>query len=192
MPKLQSGENMKLVIIVASTRVGRIGDKIAAWMSEQAIRHGVFDVSVADLRILDLPIFDEPGQPVRGLYTKDHTKRWSAIIEAADAFVVVTPEYNHSAPPALVNAFDYLHHEWKYKPVGFVGYGSTGGIRAIQVEKQLFNELGMMPIPENVNLIGVHAMAPPPLIFTEHQVKLVQTMLHELARWSASLQSLRA
>ena len=183
---------MKLVIIVASTRTGRIGDKIAAWVNEQANLHGTFDVPIADLAELHLPIFDEPGHPIRDEYIKDYTKSWSTIVAAADAFVVVTQEYNHSAPPALVNAFDYLHREWKYKPVAFIGYGGTGALRAIQVEKQLFNDLGMMPIPENVSLMGIHAMAPSPLAFTDHHAESTQKMLGELARWATALQSLRS
>ena len=69
----------------------------------------------------------------------------------ADAFVFVTPEYNYAPPPALVNALNYLSREWNYAPVGFVSYGGiSGGLRSVQVAKQIVTTLKMMPIPEGV------------------------------------------
>ena len=178
---------MKLVIIIASTRPGRIGGTIGAWITEYATKTTDFDVSVADLAELNLPLFDEPNHPMRAEYTKDHTKAWSQIIDAADAFVVVTPEYNYTMPPSLSNAIDYLHHEWAHKPVGFVGYGGTGAVRAIQTEKLLFANLNVMPINLAVTMPGVHALTGIPFAATGIHEKAADGMLAELKRWAEAL-----
>jgi NAD(P)H-dependent FMN reductase len=114
---------LRLEIIIASTRPGRIGDQVGKWIAEYAETHTDFEIGIADLVDFDLPLFDEPHHPMLGQYTKGHTKAWSKRIAAADAFVIVTPEYNYTMPPSLLNAIDYLSKEWAHKPAGFVGYG---------------------------------------------------------------------
>lgn len=178
---------MKLTVIIASTRPGRIGDQIGHWIADYASRHSDFEVSIADLAEVALPIFDEPAHPRLGVYQHEHTKRWSGIVDAADAFVVVTPEYNYTMPPALLNAADYLHREWKYKPMGFVGYGGAGAARAIQTEKLLFVGLGVMPIPPAVNLMGVYAPLAAPFGADERQEQAAKAMLDELHVWASAL-----
>src|SRR3954454_11360771 len=107
----------KLLVIVASTRPGRIGLPIGQWFCERVRSHGAFEVDFADLGEINLPLFDEPLHPRLRQYTHQHTKAWSARVEAADAFVIVTPEYNHSFPAPIKNAIDYLNHEWQHKPL---------------------------------------------------------------------------
>lgn len=180
---------MKLAVIIASTRPGRLGPAIADWFVQFARNNSKFDIEVIDLAEVNLPPFDEPLPPFMDQYANDHTKVWAKRIASADAFVVVTPEYNHSMPPALVNAVDYLHKEWKYKPVGFVGYGGVGAARAIEVEKQLFSALHMMPMHQAVLFLGTYApMKPEP---TESQENAARTMLGELEKWATATQTLR-
>lgn len=187
---------MNLQIIIASTRPGRQGGKIAAWFHELAQQHGKFNVELIDLAEVGLPIFDEPNHPRLRHYQHEHTKRWSEIVERADAFVFVTPEYNFGTPPALVNALDFLFQEWAYKPVGFVSYGGvSGGLRSVQMTKQFVTALRMMPIPEAVTLPffskfidqDTGAFVP-----EEGVVKAGHAMLQELERWAGALQPLRA
>ena len=126
-------------------------------------------------------------------YTKEHTKRWSAAVDAADAFVFVTPEYNFSPPPSLVNALDYLYSEWGCKPAGFVSYGGvSGGMRAVQAAKPILTTLKVMPLPEQVlvPMVGQHLKDG---VFQpgEHHVTSAGAMLDELARWGAALKPLR-
>src|SRR5262245_52724626 len=122
---------LKLDVIIASTRPERAGLPIANWFIEHAQKHGRFEVVRADLKEINLPLLDEPKHPRLQQYEREHTRRWSATVKAADAFVIVTPEYNFSSPPALVNALDYLYTEWNYKPAGFVSYGgASGGMRS--------------------------------------------------------------
>jgi NAD(P)H-dependent FMN reductase len=144
---------LKLHVIIASTRPGRIGLPIGNWLHERAKAHGKFDVTLVDLKEVNLPLIDEPKHPRLQQYEHAHTKAWSATIAAADAFVLVTPEYNFSTAPALLNAFDYLYKEWNYKPAAFVSYGGiSGGLRAAEMTKQTVCALKMVPLVEGVTL----------------------------------------
>src|SRR4051794_18062747 len=113
----------KLLIIIASTRPGRVGLPVAQWFEGRAREHGGFDVSVADLAEIALPFMDEPSHPRLRRYTKQHTMAWSEIVARADAFAFVMPEYNYGLTAPLKNAIDSLHVEWAYKPLGIVSYG---------------------------------------------------------------------
>jgi NAD(P)H-dependent FMN reductase len=185
----------KLQIIIASTRQGRQGAAVGAWFHECARRHGKFDVELVDLAEVALPLFDEPKHPRFGQYEHEHTKRWSAIAARADAYVFVTPEYNHAPPPSLVNALDYLSREWAYKAVGFASYGGvSGGTRGVQVAKQIVTALKMTPIIEAVAIpffaqfIDKETGAFDP---GEVQAKAATLMLDELLKWTAALAPLR-
>jgi NAD(P)H-dependent FMN reductase len=137
----------KLLIVIASTRPGRAGRPIGDWFTRIAREHDGFEVDEADLAVLNLPLMDEPNHPRLKNYTNDHTKAWSATVEAADAFVFVTPEYNHSYTAPLKNAVDFLNQEWKYKPLGFVSYGGiAAGTRAVQAFKPVASAL-VMTVP---------------------------------------------
>jgi NAD(P)H-dependent FMN reductase len=142
-----------LTIIIGSTRPGRAGLPIATWFAERARAHGGFDVSLVDLAVIDLPMYDEPDHPRLRRYRNRHTKDWSAIIDAADAFAFVTPEYNHGYPASIKNAIDYLHEEWSCKPVGFVSYGGvSAGTRAVQQLMQVICAVGMRPVEAAVHI----------------------------------------
>lgn len=141
----------RLGVIVVSTRPGRIGGKVAAWFLGHANRAEDFEVDVLDLAEIDLPFLDEPEHPSKRDYRHAHTWAWSERVEACDAFIVVTPEYNYGMPAPLKNALDFLYREWWYKPVGFVSYGGTsGGTRAVQMIKQVVTTLRMVPIGDTV------------------------------------------
>lgn len=142
-----------LQVIIASTRPGRAGLPIAQWFHDRAVAHGGFEAELVDLAAIRLPFMDEPNHPRLRRYTHQHTKDWSARVEAADAFVFVTPEYNYGMTAPLKNAIDFLHHEWMYKPVGFVSYGGVAaGTRAVQMLKQVVTTLKMTPVPEAVSI----------------------------------------
>jgi NAD(P)H-dependent FMN reductase len=184
----------KLLVIIASTRPERLGLTIGRWAAETARAHGGFEVEVADLADVALPFFDEPLQPRTGQYTQPHTLAWSKTVDAADAFLVVTPEYNYGPPPSLLNAFDFLYWEWAYKPVGFVSYGGPGaGLRGVQVLKGIVTTMKMMPIPDGVGIPMIHKqiedgefVAQPP------QEAMLPFHLDEVLRWSEALKPLRA
>lgn len=144
---------MKLHIIIASTRPGRVGPAIAEWFVTQVPPELGFEAEVVDLAEVALPMLDEPGHPSERSYLHDHTRRWSAIVAAADAFVLVMPEYNVGFTAPLKNALDYLYFEWHHKPVGFVSYGMTSaGLRAVEMIKPVLVSLKMVPVHNAVTV----------------------------------------
>lgn len=186
----------QLQVIVASTRPSRQGPLVGAWMFAQARAHAKFDVELVDLAEVGLPLLDEPKHPRLAQYEHEPTKRWSAIVQRADAFVLVTPEYDFGTPASLVNALQCLSREWAYKAVGFCSYGGvSAGLRSVQMTKQLVTALRMMPVPEAVSIP----------FFNQHidaaagtfdpgavQATAATTMLDEMLRWTTALGSLRA
>ena len=111
--------SLKLNVVICSARGrGASGPKVANWFARPAGAHGRFEVELVDLADFDLPVFDEPKHPRLGAVRARAHQAWAESVEAADAFVFVTPEYNYFAPPSLVNAVTYLAKEWAYKPAG--------------------------------------------------------------------------
>lgn len=185
-----------LQVIIASTREARLGPVVASWFVEQARRHGKFDIDLVDLADVKLPLFDEPKHPRFRQYAHEHTKRWSAIVERGDAFVFVTPEYNHGTPPSLLNALDYLSQEWAYKPCAFVSYGGvSGGTRSVQMTKQVVTALKMMPMFEAVSIpmftqfVNKETGAFDP---GKVQEDASRVMLDELLKWTDAMKPMRA
>ena len=182
-----------LQVIVASSRPGRIGLPIATWLAELARTHDGFDVEIVDLAEVGLPFFDEPKHPRLGEYTHQHTKDWSATVARADAYVFVTPEYNHSYNAVLKNALDFLAREWAYKPAGIVSYGGvSAGLRAAQALKPVLSALRLsvandavsIPMPFGDIADGVYT----PNELVEGSAKV---MLDEVRRLAGALAPLR-
>ncbi len=185
---------LKLHTIIASTRPGRIGPGVAKWFNDFAVAHGGFEAKLVDLADFRLPVFDEPEHPMKQAYKHDHTKRWAASVAEADAFVFVTPEYNFSPPPSLVNAMAYLSREWNYKPAGYVSYGGvSGGLRAVQAARLMATTVKMMPIPEGVPIPNVFAHLGEDGSFKANELVNAgaKTLLDELAKWAAALRPMR-
>jgi NAD(P)H-dependent FMN reductase len=184
----------KLSVIIASTRPGRVGLPVAEWFVERAAAHGGFSVAQVDLKEVALPLMDEPKHPRLAQYEHEHTKRWSAMVRASDAFVLVTPEYNYGVSPALVNAFDAVYNEWGYKAAGFVSYGGVaGGTRAVQMAKQILTTLKVVPLVEAVAIPFVsNHLADGKFKANDIHEKAAQALLDELLRWTNALAPLRA
>ncbi len=184
----------KLLIIIGSTRPGRQGETIANWFTHQAESHGGFEIEVADLLKLDLPMMDEPQHPRFQEYTKDHTKAWSATVGAADVVVFVTPEYNYSFPAPVKNAVDYLSREWRHKAVGFVSYGGiAAGTRAVQQLKLVLGALMMYPAQNLVNIawFAKYINDEGEFVGDEGTDAAAKAMLNELAELDSALSALR-
>jgi len=183
-----------LSIITTSTREQRTGPAITRWFAERVAQHGKFEGSVVDLKEVNLPLLDEPNHPNKRQYQNAHTKAWSQIVAAADVFVFVTPEYNYGMPPALLNALDYLYFEWHYKAAAFVSYGGlSGGMRSVQMSKQVLTALRMMPIPEAVALpfVGKFIDATGAFQSTDSQNESATKLLDELLKWTTALKTIR-
>lgn len=184
----------KLMIVIASTRPGRAGEPIGEWFRATAEAGGTFEIDYADLAEINLPFMDEPNHPRLRQYTQQHTKDWSARVDAADAFVFVTPEYNHGMTAPLKNAIDYLNQEWQYKPLGFVSYGGVaGGTRSVQMIKPIANVLKMTPLPEAVVIPLFQRFMADGQFQPEDLIEdAAVTMLGQLARWAEVLRPMRA
>lgn len=184
-----------LQIIAASTRPGRRGLAVARWVQRLAEEHGGFAVELVDLAAVGLPVFDEPDHPRLQRYTHQHTRDWSATVSRADAFVFVTPEYNHSFPAGLKNALDFLAREWADKPAGLVSYGGvSAGLRAATALKPVLAALRMIPVVEAVSIPFFMQFLGDDDVFVPNAELEAggKAMLDELLRLSPVLAQLRA
>lgn len=143
---------VRVAVISGSASPHRTGAPIVDWIAGRLREREGVEVDVVDLKDLALPFYDEPNLPRLQQYVHQHTRDWAARVEATDAFVFVTPEYNGSFPAILKNALDYVHHEWHYKPAGVVTYGGglSAGFRGAQALGQVLSALYMLPIQEAV------------------------------------------
>ena len=183
----------KIGIILGSTRPGRNGEAVAKWVLENASQRADAEFELIDLLDFKLPHLDEAIPPSMAQYTQPHTQQWAAKIAEFDGFVMVTPEYNHATSGALKNAIDFLFAEWNNKAVGFVGYGSVGGARAIESLRLIVGELMMADVRAAVTL----SLATDFVNYSQftpgaHQVGALTTMLDQLVAWSTALAPLRA
>jgi NAD(P)H-dependent FMN reductase len=184
---------LKIAIIIGSTRPGRKGEAIAKWVYEIAQNRNDAEFELVDIKDYDLPLLDEPMSPGMGPdhYTHQHTKIWSAKIASFDAYVFVTPEYNHATSGALKNAIDFLYHEWVNKSAGFVGYGGASGTRAVENLRLIMGELQVADVKAQVGLslftdfenFSVFKPAP-------QQEKSVDAMLDQVIAWGGALKTL--
>ena len=184
---------IKVGIILGSTRPGRNGEAVAKWVYAIAKQRTDAEYELIDLKDYNLPLLDEPVPPSQGKYSKEHTKKWAAKIDAIDAFVFVTPEYNHSTSGALKNALDFLYKEWNNKAAGFVSYGSAGGTRAVEHLRLVMAELKIADVRAQVMLSlstdfeNFSTFKPAP----QHE-KSVGTLLDQVVAWGGAMKTLRA
>jgi NAD(P)H-dependent FMN reductase len=183
---------IKVGIVIGSTRPGRVGEAVATWVHELASNRTDASYELVDLQDYNLPLLDEPVPPSMGKYSKDHTKKWAAKIASLDAFVFVTPEYNHSTSGALKNALDFIYAEWNDKAAGFVGYGSAGGARAVEHLRGILAELQVATVRAQV-LLSLATDFEHYKTFKPgaHHAKGVSTLLDQVVRWGTALKSLR-
>ena len=184
---------LKVGIILGSTRPNRIGEAVAKWVYEHAAKRKDAEFELVDIKDFDLPLLDEPIPPSQGKYSKEHTKRWAKKIASFDAFVFVTPEYNHSTSGALKNAIDFLYAEWNNKVAGFVSYGSANGVRAVEHLRLIMAELQIADVRAQVMLslftdFENYSTFKP----AEHHAGTLATMLDQVVSWGTALRGVRA
>jgi len=191
----------KLLVIVGSTRPGRAADLVLPWVTSRAGAHHGFEVEVADLRDWPLPIFTEHTGTIGDIndptYSEPIVRAWNDKVKRADAFIVVTPEYNHSIPGVLKNAIDsvWLSFRFRNKPVAAVGYSGSigGGIRAIEHLAHVFIEAEAVPLRNTVVIPFVRTAFGADGEPTDPETGIrLQVMLDDLAWWSSALEKARA
>ncbi|MFI6323587.1 NADPH-dependent FMN reductase [Nonomuraea sp. NPDC050556] len=183
----------RIGIIVGSTRPGRTADTVARWVHDLASKRDDATFEIVDLADYDLPHLDEETLPSVGQYGRPHTLAWARTIDSFDGYVVVTPEYNHSTSGALKNAIDFLYKEWNNKAVGFVSYGGSGGVRAVEHLRLIAAELQLADVRAQVELSlftdfeNFSVFAP-----AARQEDMLTRLLDQLIAWSTALRSVRA
>ena len=195
---MKNNTTIQIKVIAGSTREGRFSDKAAAWIAEEIKKQKGVLVEVLDLRDYDMPFFNEPVSPSfkQEPYKNEAVVRFTKKIAEGDAFVIVTPEYNHGTSGVLKNALDWVYQEWNNKPVSFVSYGSVGGARAIEQLRLVAVELQMAPIRNSVHIPGEQYF---PVVFGKAEAKelfalqseKVEPMITQLLWWTRALKNAR-
>ena len=188
---------LKIAIVIGSTRPNRIGSTVAQWVYENAEkrtdRKQDCQFELLDIRDFGLPLLDEPLPPAMGKYSKTHTKRWAEKIDTFDGFIFVTPEYNHGTSGALKNAIDFLFEEWNNKVAGFVGYGSSNGVRAVEHLRLVMAEVKVATVRAQVGLSlftdfnDMSEFTPAP-----RHMKSLEQLFDEVHLWGTALKEARS
>jgi len=188
-----------VAVIVGSGRRARFADLPLEWLRGALDARDDLLASVIDLRDYELPFYDLDVPPAKAGRTyggNGELARLGRAVDAADGFVIITPEYNHGYPALLKNALDHVFVEFNRKPVTFVSYGNVGGARAIEQLRLVAVELEMAPLRHSVNIFP-HSMIrarsgeeTPAAAFAEYDSKL-GLALDDLAWWSAALRTAR-
>src|SRR3990167_8411632 len=189
---------LNIKVIAGSTREGRFSDKAAVWIAEEISKQEGVAVEVLDLRNYDMPFFNEPMSPSfkQEPFKNKAVARFTKKIAEGDAFVIVTPEYNHGTSGVLKNALDWVYPEWNNKPVAFVSYGGVGGARAVEQLRLNAIELQMAPIRNAVHIPGEQYFQ---VLFGKINAKdlfalqseQVKAMITQLLWWTRALKNAR-
>lgn len=195
---------IKIKVIIGSTREGRFSEKPAQWIFEEAKKLEGAAIELLDLRDYEMPFFDSPVPPsmAKGQYSNEVVQKWAEKINEGDAFIIVSPEYNHGYSAVLKNALDVIYPEWHRKPVGFVSYGSALGARSVEQLRQVAVELQMAPIrnaihiPADIFMAAMMGNAPqgPEMFESIRKSPMgdpVERFLNDLLWWAKALKAAR-
>jgi NAD(P)H-dependent FMN reductase len=184
---------LKIAIILGSSRPNRVGGIVADWVSDMGGKRGDASFELIDLLDVGLPFFDEGLPPATGVYENQHTRDWAARIASFDGFVIVTPEYNHSVPAVLKNALDFVYAEWNNKAAGIVSYGAASGIRAAEQLRLILAELQVATVRAQLTLDSYrdfenfYDFQP-----AERHAEALNTLLDQVISWGTALRAVRA
>jgi NAD(P)H-dependent FMN reductase len=184
-------------VVLGSTRDGRFGGHVAAWVIDRVARRPDADFELVDLRDYPLPMFDQapPARTGRD-YPNEHSVPLGRTLDRADGFLILTPEYNHGYPGVLKNAMDHTFVEWNRQPVAFVGWGNVGGARAIEQLRLVAVEFEMAPLRHAVHVLpdvmraSREPGADPLEVFASHDDRLT-LVLDDLVWWTEALAAAR-
>jgi len=189
-------ESPKLVILIGSVREGRFGPVVATWVAERALDHGVFEVDLIDLADADIPIALPAAPPkfAGSAYPRPAgMEQLTSKLDAADAFILVTPEYNHSYPASLKAAIDWHFTQWTAKPVAFVSYGgAAGGRHAVLHLENVLTELHAVTIRDGLAFPNYFVNFEDGEPLDPQAPDYAKAMLEQLAWWAIVLRAARA
>jgi NAD(P)H-dependent FMN reductase len=189
---------LSVKVIIGSTREGRFGDKVGTWIADMLRTREDASVEVLDLRDFEMPFFDSAMTPSykSSPYPHEAVERFTAKIAEADAYIMVTPEYNRSTSAVLKNAIDWVYREWGDKPVAFLSYGTLGGGRAVEHLRSIAVELQMTPIREGVHFVGndyfpvLMGHEDKEVLFAKYAER-AESMLTQLMKWTKGTKAMR-
>jgi len=184
---------LRIAVVTGSTRPGRNNLALADWVYRLSKERKDAEFELVDISDYNLPLLDEPMPPIFGQYSHDHTKVWAEKIVSFDAYVFVTPEYNHSISGALKNAIDYLYREWNNKAAGFVSYGGhSGGARAVEHLRLVMAEVMVATVRAQF-LLSLFTDFENFRIFRPNpqREKELHAMLDQLIAWGSALKGMR-
>jgi NAD(P)H-dependent FMN reductase len=187
--------DLKIAVIVASTRPGRVGDQLGNWVLDRATARDDATYDLIDLNDLPLSRLDESIPAAMGAYEHDHTKDWAALVARYDGYVFVTPEYNKSIPGSLKNAIDFVYSEWNNKAAGIVSYGGVvSGSRAAEHLRLILAELQIASVRQQVMFSTGADFENYSVLKTpgDPHAAALDTMLDQVVSWSAALKAVRA
>ncbi|MET9898200.1 NAD(P)H-dependent oxidoreductase [Streptomyces sp. NPDC006446] len=190
-PEQMSEPPVRVAVVVGSNREGRFGPVVAGWLLDRIGERDDFLPEVLDVASVELPtaLSHSPSPAVAAELAKV-----GPALADADAFIVLTPEYNHSFPAGLKNLIDWHYGEWRAKPVALVSYGGvSGGLRAVEHLRQVFAELHAVTVRDTVSFHGAGAAfdeAGHPRD-TVGPAAAAKTMLDQLGWWARALKEAR-
>jgi len=183
--------DIRIGVIVSTTRPTRVGKYVAEWFIAEAPKRDGVSFELIDLKDVNLPLLSEPKSASSGEYEQASSKAWSDKIKGYDGFVIATAEYNNGIPAPLKNAIDTLYHEWNRKPVAFVGYGTYAAARAIEQLVNVTAKVGMVPLPKIV--VGIvnpwEAVADDGQVNKDFVVGNMEGMVDNLVWWARTVKS---
>lgn len=187
---------MKVGIIAASIRDGRLGERVVRWVQTEASKMDGWEVELLDLRELDLPLLTDARQPfdMGKDYPSARVTSWSQKVDEKDAFVIVTPEYNHGLPAPLKNALDWLYPEWNDKAAALVGYsnGIGGGIRSVEQLRLTLAHLGVATVQQVTSIARAQDnFSEDGQALNDHFNGSLVRALSQLDKWGRALNSIR-
>ncbi|MBC7386916.1 MAG: NAD(P)H-dependent oxidoreductase [Cryobacterium sp.] len=182
---------LNVAVIIGSTRPERKGEAVAKWVHEVSSKRTDARYDLVDLLDFNLPLLDEPVPASANEYSKPHTKAWAAKMSGYDAFVFVTPEYNHGTSGALKNAIDYLYKEWNNKSAGLVGYGGMSGARAIEQLRLVLSAVKIATVSSQVGFSLFTDFEDGKFKPSARAEKSMNGLLDEVISWGTAMKSLR-
>ena len=177
---------MLIYIIVGSVRENRTAIKVANWLHQEIGNFSLQDMQteIIDLKEWDLPIFAGAHPPATGIYDQPKQQQWADKIATADAFILISPEYNHGYSPALKNALDYIGKEWQGKPAAYIGYGSTNGSRSIDQIRQVGTQLGLIDSNAILEIRDIFRRNQTKAFeANEFEIKILKTIIEKLQKY---------
>ncbi|WP_017973241.1 NADPH-dependent FMN reductase [Actinopolyspora halophila] len=189
-----SEDPVKLAVLIGSVRNGRFGPTIATWFAERARQHGGVDVELIDLAEYQLPLEMPPPDELDTATGTRYRVLREKIVDA-DAFAVVTPEYNHTVPPALSNTINWYLNEWKTKPIGLISYGGMGGgLRAAEHLRQVFAEVHATTVRDMMSFHNPWGRFGDgePVTAPEGSEGAAKSLLDQLVWWGSTLRAGRS